>query len=411
MYHNTLFCNPAWKTNLIMDKTKLSVLSISALNIMTNASIAPVLVYFDQAFPEVPLTNIRLMLTLPALFIILSSLITGSIANKMPKRSLLFIGLLLYLIGGIGAGFCHTFTAILGFRIILGFGAGVTNTFSTVLISSFYTGDERMRMVGNATLVSHLVAVLAPLLAGWLAKFAWRYAFGIYGIALIVWIITFFWLPEPQSGNHGIIKNKEVMQGMNMVYIIAFNASLFMVSFYIFPTGIAHLINAREFGESQIAGLAASFSTLAAALINIIFTHVMKFFKKYVWSFAISLLAGGFYLTACTPNTLLLFTGIFVSGIGTGILFPAIMLRTTQYAPQNDASRSVSLVVAGSNLGQFLSPLFYSLLQRANTEMIPIYFDFRSATFLYVIALFISLLLLKFPLVRVQPLPTIEINT
>ncbi len=72
MYHNTLFCNPAWKTNLIMDKTKLSVLSISALNIMTNASIAPVLVYFDQAFPEVPLTNIRLMLTLPALFIILS---------------------------------------------------------------------------------------------------------------------------------------------------------------------------------------------------------------------------------------------------------------------------------------------------------------------------------------------------
>lgn len=397
------FSDPAWKTDFIMDKTKLSVLSISALNIMTNASIAPVLVYFDQAFPDVPLTSVRLMLTLPALFIILSSLITGLIAGKMRKRILLFIGLFLYLVGGIGAGFCQTFTAILVFRIILGFGAGITNTFSTALISSFYNGDERMRMVGNATLVSHSVAVLAPLLAGWLARATWRYAFGIYGIALIVWIITFFWLPEPQKGEHEIAKNKESMHGM--VYIIAFNASLFMVTFYIFPTGIAHLINARGFGESQIAGLAASFSTLAAALINIIFSRIMKFFRKYVWSFAISLLAIGFCLIAFAPNIPLLFAGIFISGAGTGILFPAIMLRATQYAPQNDASRSVSLVVAGSNLGQFLSPLLYSLLQRTNTGMLAIYFDFRSATFLYAAALFISLLLLKFPLVKAQENP------
>lgn len=338
------------------------------------------------------------MLTLPALVIILSSLITGLIAGKMPKRTLLFIGLVLYAIGGIGAGFCRSFSAILLFRAILGFGAGITNTFSTALISSFYDGEERTRLVGNSTLVSHSVAVLAPLLAGWLARFSWRYAFGIYAAALIVLYITFFWLPEPEKVHREVLRGKETVN--NMVYIIAFNASLFMLTFYIFPTGIAHLMDAHGFGESQVAGLAASLSTLAAALVNIFFTRVMKFFKKYVWALAIGLLAAGFFLIAYTHHILLVFMGIYISGTGTGILFPAIMLRATQYAPKNDASRSVSLVVAGSNLGQFLSPLLFSLLQGANPGILSIYFDFQAATFLFAIAFLISIFLLIFPLIK-----------
>lgn len=59
-----------------MDKEK-TVLSVSALNIMTNAPIAPVLVYIQEAFPGTTLSQVRLMLTLPALVIIFSSLLTG----------------------------------------------------------------------------------------------------------------------------------------------------------------------------------------------------------------------------------------------------------------------------------------------------------------------------------------------
>jgi hypothetical protein len=59
-----------------MDKQK-TVLSVSALNIMTKASIAPVLVYIQEAFPGTTLSQVRLMLTLPALVTIFSSLLTG----------------------------------------------------------------------------------------------------------------------------------------------------------------------------------------------------------------------------------------------------------------------------------------------------------------------------------------------
>ncbi|HAF62832.1 MAG TPA: hypothetical protein DCK95_10990 [Anaerolineaceae bacterium] len=379
-----------------MDKKKISVLSVSALNIMTNASIAPMLVYLSRAFPEVSMTNIRMMLTLPALVIIFSSLLTGILANKLPKRTLLFSGLILYMIGGIGAAFCNQFSTILVFRIILGLGAGVTNTFSTALISSFYDGEERVKLIGNSTVVSHAVAVISPLLTGWLASFSWRYAFGIYGIALIVLLITFFWLPEPPAAAPA--QQSSFKPGLTkMGTIIAVNAGLLMVTFYIFPTGIAHLIDARGIGNSQAAGFAASISTMASTLINLFFAKLMRFFKRYVWVFSITLMVAGFALMAFSTTVFLTYLGVFLSGCGMGILFPGIMLRATQYASPNNTARTISMVVAGSNLGQFLSPFLYSFLQRWNSGGIPILYDFQTATVLFGIALLVSIVLLIFP--------------
>ena len=381
-----------------MDKKKIAILSVSALNIMTNASIAPVLVYLNQAFPDVTITNIRLMLTLPALVIIFSSLLTGVLANRIPKRTLLFSGLALYLIGGIGAGFCKQFSFILAFRIILGLGAGVTNTFSTALISNFYDGEERVKLIGNSTVVSHAVAVISPLLTGYLASISWRYAFSIYGIAFLVLLITFFWLPEPPAAAAQQSSFKPSLNRMGT--LIAVNAGLLMLTFYIFPTGIAHLIDARHIGESKAAGFAASISTLASTLINLFFAKIMRFFKRFVWVFSIALLVIGFGLMAFTTTAFSTYLGIFISGCGMGILFPGIMLRATQYSSPEHTARTISMIVAGSNLGQFISPFLYSYLQRWNSTKIAILYDFQSATILFSIALLISIVLFFFPSTR-----------
>lgn len=381
-----------------MDKKKIAILSVSALNIMTNASIAPVLVYLNRAFPDVTITNIRLMLTLPALVIIFSSLLTGVLANRIPKRTLLFSGLALYLIGGIGAGFCKQFSLILAFRIILGLGAGVTNTFSTALISNFYDGEERVKLIGNSTVVSHAVAVISPLLTGYLASISWRYAFSIYGIAFLVLLITFFWLPEPPAAAAQQSSFKPSLNRMGT--LVAVNAGLLMLTFYIFPTGIAHLIDARHIGESKAAGFAASISTLASTLINLFFAKIMRFFKRFVWVFSIALLVIGFSLMAFTTTAFSTYLGVFISGCGMGILFPGIMLRATQYSSPENTARTISMIVAGSNLGQFISPFLYSYLQRWNSTKIAILYDFQSATILFSIALLISIVLFFLPSTR-----------
>lgn len=378
-----------------MDKKKIAVLSVSALNIMTNASLAPVLFYLNQAFPEVSITNIRLLLTLPALVIIFSSLLTGYLASRMPKRTLLFIGLFIYLLGGVGAGFCNSFTAILVMRIMVGLGAGVTNTFATSLISNFYKGEERTQLVGYSSVVAHAVAIAAPLITGTLASISWRYAFGIYLLAVVVMIITWFWLPEPPQHENGAMEKKLVLN--NMVYVIAFNTLLFMATFYIFPTGIAHLFHTRGFGDSRAAGLATSISTSASTLINFFFAPIIRFFKRFVWVFGLGFMVLGFFIIANAQQLLGVYCGVFVSGCGTGVLLPAIMLRATQYAPKSNPSRAVSLVVAGSNLGMFLSPMIYAFYQRMNPGIEVILFDFRMGLILFSTALLIALVLVIIP--------------
>ena len=105
-----------------MKLTRAAILSISTLTILMNAAVVPLLSSISAAFPQADPTLIKMSLSLPALFSILFSLLTGLLARFVPKKLLLAGGLLLYSLGGIGGGFTTTIFGFLAYARAAGRG-------------------------------------------------------------------------------------------------------------------------------------------------------------------------------------------------------------------------------------------------------------------------------------------------
>jgi MFS family permease len=223
---------------------KISILSISLLTVMASAAISPALAKIRQAFPASDITLIKLVLTLPSLLIIPFSLLGGWLASRMKKKNILLIGLFIYFLGGIGGGLAQNITQLLIIRGIFGIGVGLIIPLSISLIADFYEKEERAKMMGLSGSVSHFGGVVFLLLSGWLACMNWRYAFGVYGLSVLIMFTVFFWLPEPEiKKTAGLVKSK--LPGG--VYLCAVLGALMMVAFYAAPTNLAMFIeNERQ---------------------------------------------------------------------------------------------------------------------------------------------------------------------
>jgi len=222
---------------------RASILSISLLTVMASAAVSPALAKIKQAFGNVDITLIKLVLTLPSLLIIPSSLIGGWLASRMKKKYLLLIGLVIYFLGGVGGGFARNITELLIIRALFGIGAGLIIPLSTSLIADFYEGEERAKMMGYSGSTSHFGGVIFLLVSGWLACISWRYAFAVYALSLVIIFMVMIWLPEPESKRAAGVNKVALPAG---IYICAILGALMMIAFYAAPTNLAMFIESER---------------------------------------------------------------------------------------------------------------------------------------------------------------------
>ncbi len=77
----------------------ITILLLSMLTIMAAAAVAPMLGILSEHFSTESDLAVRMILTLPQIIIIPSSLLVGRLSRRYAKRHLLIIGLLFYIIG------------------------------------------------------------------------------------------------------------------------------------------------------------------------------------------------------------------------------------------------------------------------------------------------------------------------
>lgn len=175
---------------------KPTIISISMATVMAGAAISPALGLIAQAFPEASETIIKLILTAPSLMIIPFSFLSSFLTTKLRKKTIILIGLTIYLIGGIIPQFLSSIYLILFFRLLLGAGVGLLMPLGMSLINDYFTGDERTKLMGYNSAFSNFGGIVTMLLAGWLATFGWRIPFNVYFLGLVIFILVFFFLPK-----------------------------------------------------------------------------------------------------------------------------------------------------------------------------------------------------------------------
>ena len=102
-----------------------TILSISLLTVMAGAAIAPALGVISAHFEGRNPLFIQLIVSLPALFIILTNLVFPWLCRLMKTRTLALTGLALYVLSGAGAFFVDNIWMLLVFRALMGVSVGM----------------------------------------------------------------------------------------------------------------------------------------------------------------------------------------------------------------------------------------------------------------------------------------------
>ena len=224
---------------------KPTILSVSLLTMMASAAVAPALGEIGKYFPHVDKTVIKLILTLPSLIVIPFSLLSGVLVTKTGKKNVLLTGLIIYLFAGIAGGFARTITQLLIIRGILGIGIGLIMPISLTLITDFFEGQARNKMMGLQGAANQLGGMLLLPLAGWLAFLSWRYAFFVYGLALISFLFVLLWLPETPRSFVQKQKSTKIKIPVSIFYIAGL-ALMMMNVFYVVATDLALFIDKEK---------------------------------------------------------------------------------------------------------------------------------------------------------------------
>ncbi|MGM8364351.1 MFS transporter [Virgibacillus sp. W0181] len=372
---------------------KPTIISISMATVMAGAAISPALGLIAKAFPDASPTTIKLILTAPSLMIIPFSFLSSYLTSKLTKRTIIMIGLAIYLIGGIVPQFVPTIELLLALRLLLGAGVGLLMPLAMSLINDYYTGKERTKMMGYNSAFSNFGGIITMLLAGWLATFGWRIPFNVYFLGLFIFILVFLFLPK------GEIQKPPQHEGKSKVPLAVYGYALamggIMLAYYSIATNMALYLEQNNLGGAALAGTVVAFTTVGGMITSLLLVQIELTFKKLVITVMLFGMGIAFLMLTFTNSVPVVMLSVCLVGFGQGSLFPIIVIKTLDQVPVYQSDRAVDLTSSFTFLGQFLSPIVLDSIGRiANSPSIRFQYG-TLATAIFIIVLVSTLYILR----------------
>lgn len=339
---------------------KAAILSLSLLTVMAGAAVAPALQIILEYFKGTNQTLVQMIISIPALFIALTSFIFPSLCKKFKSKELVLIGLGLYTIGGCMAGAFSNIFIVLAFRALVGVGVGIIMPLSTGLLSFYYPPEQQDKLMGYSSAMNQMGGVVATLLSGVLASISWRASFLVYLMGMISIILCLAFLPNDRLGT----REKQVSDSVwkqYYVYIIAM--FLLMFTFFVYPTAFAiETAKAGAIPHRYVAVIMAGMD-FVAFLGGLAFVRVKMAFGEKVKFLAPSLFCAGYLFLLFGEAWLGVICGSVLIGFSNGVGIPFIISSAARKAGTCAATTVMPLLSMAMYFAQFVTPMVLSLAE------------------------------------------------
>jgi MFS family permease len=344
--------------------TKATLLVISTLTVMSGATIAPSLPAMREHFANIENADylVRLALTLPALFIALGAPLVGIIIDKLGRKPLLIIALILYGIAGSSGLILNSLNSILVGRALLGISVAGIMTTATTLIADYYIGAARAQFLGLQAAFMGLGGVFFLSFGGIIADQNWRYPFAIYSFSLLLVPCAFLFLSEPER-NQPVNPNQEIVTEtpqlpINLVIITYGIGILTQIVFYLIPVQLPFYLKQLFSAGASQSGLAIALATLFSAMASLLYRQIKaKLSFTAIYGIAFLNMGIGYCFISLGTAYPIVLLGLAIAGSGLGLLMPNMNFCLTSVTPDAMRGKILSGVTTSLFLGQFLSPV------------------------------------------------------
>ncbi|WP_334085968.1 MFS transporter [Helicobacter typhlonius] len=348
---------------------QIALFSAASMTVLGGTIIAPSIPHFEEHFADVAHIDIlsRLILTLPALFIMIFAPISGFLIERYGRTKFLYPAIFLWSVSGASGFFLESSIYLILFsRAIFGIATAFVMTAISVLIGDYYQGAKRERALGLQGFFMAGGGAVFLVLGGALSDIDWRYPFLVYTSGFVIFALALIMLFEPQRN---IPKPSAAQTKTNFnffrflpIYAFAFYA---MSMFYVVPTQIPHFITHNLGKNGNLVGISLAISSVCTAVLSLFYAKLRGRFSIFLLhSMALCAIGVGFLLIGFMQRYEMLIFALLLVGSGLGIILVNNTSWLLSMAGEGERAKAAGFLSASMFMGQFCSPFMTQPLVR-----------------------------------------------
>ncbi len=302
-----------------------------------------------------------ILLSIPALFIILGAPLVGWLSDNIGRKSLLNVSLLIFGVAGTSGYFADSFFFMFVGRAVLGLSIAGIKTATVAMVGDYYEGPERNKIVGWQGSAMKFGGVVFMLLGGFLANYNWQVPFLGYLIAFVLLPSGMIALTESLPAARPAHQDKDdTAPGIPFwpaayVFVSAFLASgLFFITPVQLPFYLRSAFSATPFEMGAAIALGNTVGAISS-LAYFRFKRRMNFVAIYAAIFLS--MALGYFVVAAASSYAMALVGMVVAGIGFGLYVPNHSSWILSIVSPERRGFGVGIVTTAMFSGQFAAPL------------------------------------------------------
>lgn len=351
---------------------KLALFSMAAMTILGNAVISTALPQISSHFETLIVNKhsftathldvlVRLILTMPAVVVMLLSPVAGHLMDSFGKLKFVYPAMALWSLAGVSGYFLNNIYYILASRAIFGIATAFIMTGASALLADYFSKGGFNRRESALSLQSFFCAVGGSIfisLGGFLSSFSWRLPFLVYGSGILIIILASFFLFEPRKLKFFDEEEKNDHVNYWRFFAIYFVGFFNMLVFYIIPTQLPYFMENQLHVDPKYIGFSIALSAFFYGLFSLFYKNVAKYLSiKNIYSIS-------FVIMGLTYLSLYLFHSywainfaLMLIGIGGGFMLVNNSAYLFKICPAHSRGKAYGILASCMFFGQFISPM------------------------------------------------------
>jgi MFS family permease len=288
---------------------------------------------------------VPISLTIPALCVALFSPMAGWISDRIGRKNLLIISLLVYAGIGVVPYFLGDLVQIIAARVGLGLAEAVIMTVATAMIGDYFIGKDRERWVGLQFATVSLSAIVLIAIGGILGDvLGSRGPFLLYSLAIPIALLVAL-----------------VLFGRILPVLLT---TLFVgIIFYTIIVKLGEILGlSAEVTPGQIGAIGAAVN-MGVAAGTVLFRRIRGASGMMLVLAGLVLAAVGYLGAGLAGSLATTAVSLIIACIGFGILLPSLLTWLLQLLPPGVRGRGTGLWTGIFFFGQFFAPVLAAALQ------------------------------------------------
>jgi fucose permease len=303
----------------------------------------------------------------------------GIIQDKIGKRNMLNIGMVLQAVG-LGLPFVHySFAMMFASFILLGIGNTIIQVSANPLLQDVSPSNKLASYMSTSQFVKAIVSTAGPIIATFMAsRFGdWKLVFAVYGITSLLGAI---WLsmtdiveskpdrkPASFASCLSLLKNRFIAFMAFSIFLIvgtevAINTNIVNVLVGKYSVGLESAAEMAVLRKTAAYGISLFF--LGETISRFLGAIILNWIKPRIFLLLIAILSIiGVVGVFSSPTMTVAFAAIFIIGLGVGNMFPIIFSLALNKMPQRSNEISGLLIMSVSG-GAFI-PLVMGYVSKA----------------------------------------------